>query len=168
MGTPSLVGRRASDVFYHAGSTISSRYYIILPYCCGRTVHVLRNGQLDCRNPRRRYRRTTAMKDTTRATVITIPLFLAGTVFGCIDRTIHCEWTYRRSLYLRNLRLLLSTPADVGIAQVQARQVKVTPYPRRFQCRGRSFVLYGFDFAVTARCLLTVSRPKPSSRPISM
>ena len=28
------------------------------------------------------------MKDTTRATVITIPLFLAGTVFGCIDRTI--------------------------------------------------------------------------------
>ena len=49
---------------------------------------MLRNGQFDCRNPRRRYRRATAMKDTTRATVITIPLFLAGTVFGCIDRTI--------------------------------------------------------------------------------
>ena len=28
------------------------------------------------------------MKDTTRATVITISLFLTGMVFGCVDRTI--------------------------------------------------------------------------------
>lgn len=46
--------------------------------------------------------------------------------------------------------------------------MKVLPYPRRFQCRGLFFVSYEVDFAVTARCLLTVSRPKPSSSPISM